>query len=153
MLTSANHALRIARRSNGSARFDDDMNPSNNQFPIRGNCIETFRYSLVPLCQIPQASWTALPRRHAGPVGSMSFTVPAKSGYPRSRQESAGWFSTDRTADAHCLLTHHNRLQYMQCNEPAERPAGAFRRIYGSTQEEGISNRRWSSARTQASGR
>jgi|GEM_PF-2760117 len=79
----------------------------------------------------------------AATVGSMKAHCESRSaqlhGTPwrANGQSSQTWpdglFSPDRSADAKCLLTHHNRLQYMQCNTPAERSVGEFWRFYGST--------------------
>src|ERR1039457_5595280 len=150
MLTFAHHALRIANHSKGAEQFDDDMNQPKTQIPSRG--IALIRLSITSNHCRKNLKTRLSCADATTPIGTyrMSFTLPNRPINSLSNHKSAGLFSPDRSADANCQLTHHNRLQYMHCNEPAERPAGISRRIHGSTQEEGSSNSRRRSTRTEA---
>ncbi len=115
------------------AQPGDDMNPNQVRFPSKGTAaINKF---------IAAGNCTTLGRNtscgFAGDVKKHSFgarnSVESVGVQSVSVRRSVGHSLLDRSVDEKSELTHHNRLQYMHCNTPAERSAGGFRRFHGST--------------------
>ena len=120
------HDLRFATRRLDVAQPSDDMKPTQVRFPSKGTA--SVRTDIVACCRATREDIVRVncvrdleDRRRYTPnnvqtVGVQSAIVT----------RSAGLSSLDRSADEKCELTHHNRLQYMHCNAPAERPAGTL---------------------------
>src|SRR5664279_1153751 len=90
MLTSANHALRIARRSNGSARFDDDIKPNKQSV---SNKRELHQYVQVFVGTAAPDSASFVERNKASPQCGCGFDVIRGARQVRLSKERAmvGW--------------------------------------------------------------
>ena len=116
----------LPKRRLDVAQPSDDMNPNHFRFPSKGTAsiqkVIGARYCLSFGMNI-RSECACDVKRH---TYSASNSVESVGERTASVRRSVGHSLPDRSADEKSELTHHNRLQYMHCNAPAERPADAL---------------------------